>query len=44
MHPDTLKELEDLGVSRVVMNPPGTKPELITRALEKFQEEVIARA
>jgi hypothetical protein len=44
MRPESLKELEDLGVSRVVMNPPGTKPEVITRALEKFQEQVIARA
>jgi probable F420-dependent oxidoreductase len=44
MRPDSLKKLEDIGVSRVVMNPPGTRPEVITRALEKFQEEVVARA
>ena len=43
MRLDSLKELEAIGVARVVMNPPGTKPEIITRALEKFQEEVIGR-
>ncbi len=42
--PDDLKALGDLGVSRVVVNPPSTKPEAITRGLEKFQKEVIARA
>jgi probable F420-dependent oxidoreductase len=42
--PDNLKALEDIGVSRVVIRPPSTNPEAITRALEKFQEEVIARA
>jgi probable F420-dependent oxidoreductase len=41
--PDDLKALADLGVTRVVMMPPGTKPEIITRSLEKFQQEVIAR-
>ncbi len=39
-----LKSLADLGVSRVVVNPPGTKPEALTRGLEKFQQEVIAKA
>src|SRR5579885_52395 len=41
--PDYLKALGDIGVSRVVVNPPGTKPEAITRGLEKFQEEIISR-
>jgi hypothetical protein len=41
---DNLKALEDIGVSRVVMSPPSTKPEVITQALEKFHHEVIARA
>jgi probable F420-dependent oxidoreductase len=43
MKPDHLKVLSDIGVSRVVMTPPSTKPEVITQALEKFQHEVIAR-
>jgi probable F420-dependent oxidoreductase len=41
--PDDLKMLADMGVSRVVVNPPGTKPEVVTRGLEKFREEVISR-
>jgi probable F420-dependent oxidoreductase len=41
--PDELKTLADLGVSRVVTMPPGTNPEVITRTLEKFQQDVIAR-
>jgi probable F420-dependent oxidoreductase len=40
--PDDLKALADIGVSRVVILPPGTQPEAITRSLEKFQQEVIA--
>jgi probable F420-dependent oxidoreductase len=40
---DDLKTLADLGVSRVVMMPPGTNPEVITRSLEKFQQDVIAK-
>jgi probable F420-dependent oxidoreductase len=38
-----LKALAELGVSRVVVNPPGTKPDALTRGLEKFQQEVIAK-
>jgi hypothetical protein len=30
------------GVSRVVITPPGTNPEVITRGLAKFQEKVIS--
>ena len=40
---DELKTLADLGVSRVVTMPPGTNPEVITGALEKFQQDVIAK-
>lgn len=40
---DNLKALADLGVSRVVTTPPSTNPEALTRGLEKFQEEVIAK-
>ncbi len=43
MRLDSLKALEDIGVSRVVTNPPGTNPEVITRSLEKLQEEIIAK-
>lgn len=43
MAPDNLKALADIGVSRVVMRPPSTKPEIITQALEKFQHDVIGR-
>ncbi len=43
MKPDHLKVLSDIGVARVVMTPPSTKPEVITQALEKFQHEIIAR-
>jgi coproporphyrinogen III oxidase-like Fe-S oxidoreductase len=39
---DDLKLLADIGVSRVVITPPGTNPEVITRGLEKFHEEVIS--
>jgi hypothetical protein len=35
--------LADMGVSRVVVSLPGTKPEIVTRGLEKFREEVISR-
>src|SRR5260370_14791036 len=40
---DDLKTVEDLGVSRVVMMPPGTNREVITRSLEKFKQDVIFR-
>lgn len=39
---DSLKQLAAIGVSRVVVNPPGTKPDAVTRGLEKFQKEVMA--
>ncbi len=40
---DTIKALEDLGVVRVVVAPPGYEPEALTRGLEKIGNEVIAR-
>jgi probable F420-dependent oxidoreductase len=43
LKPNDLKMLADMGVSRVVVNPPGTKPEIVTRGLEKFREEIISR-
>jgi hypothetical protein len=43
MKPEDLKPLADIGVSRVVMTPPGTNPEALTQRLEKFQQDVIAR-
>ena len=43
LKPDDLKMLADMRVSRVVVNPPGTKPEVVTRGLEKFREEVMSR-
>ena len=43
MKPDHLKALADIGVARVVMTPPSSKPEVLTQALEKFQHDVIAR-
>ncbi|HSU90748.1 MAG TPA: LLM class F420-dependent oxidoreductase [Sporolactobacillaceae bacterium] len=41
---DDARMLADLGVSRVVIMPPGTNPQVITQRLEKFQEEVISRS
>lgn len=40
---DNLKALEEIRVSRIVARPPSTNPEVITRALEKFQQDVIAQ-
>jgi|YelNatPaOPRAMG01_1025707.scaffolds.fasta_scaffold02455_15 probable F420-dependent oxidoreductase len=42
-NPDTLKALQDLGVSRVVIPPPGYDTEAITRGLEKIANEVITK-
>jgi probable F420-dependent oxidoreductase len=44
MKPDHLKALADIGVARVVTTPPSSKPEVLTQALEKLQQEVIARS
>ena len=40
---DSLKALEDIGISRVVVPPPAFDAEGITRGLEKIANEVIAR-
>lgn len=41
---DNLNPLADLGVWRMVINPPGTNPAVIVQRLEKFQEKVISRS
>ena len=41
--PDDLKRLADIGVARVVVTAPGTKPDSVTRGLEKFRDDVISR-
>jgi probable F420-dependent oxidoreductase len=40
---DAIKALEDIGVVRAVVAPPGFEPEALTRGLEKIGNEVIAR-
>ncbi len=40
---DELKALEDIGVSRVVIGPPGFDADALTRGLEKLRDEVIAK-
>ena len=40
---DSLKALEDIGISRVVVPPPAFDPEGLTRGLEKIANEVIAK-
>jgi probable F420-dependent oxidoreductase len=40
---DSLKALEDIGISRVVVPPPAYDPEGITRGLERIANEVIAK-
>jgi hypothetical protein len=39
---DDSKLLADIAVPGAVTTPSGTNPEVITRGLEKFQEEVIS--
>jgi probable F420-dependent oxidoreductase len=41
---DALKPLQDIGVSRVILAPPGFEKEAITRGLEKIGNEVIAKS
>ena len=41
---DGFKALADIGISRVVVPPPGYEKEAITRGLEKIGNEIIARA
>lgn len=40
---DELKALEDIGISRVVIAPPGFDPDGITRGLDKLHDEVISK-
>jgi len=40
---DSIKALQDVGISRVVCAPPAYDPDGITRGLEKIANEVIAR-
>ena len=42
-NPDGVKTLLDIGISRVVVPPPGFEREAITRGLEKIGNEIIAR-
>jgi len=41
--PDTIKALQDIGISRVVVPPPAFDQEGLTRGLEKMANEVIAK-
>jgi len=41
--PDEVKRLEDLGVSRLVVTPPGFRPEQVTEGLEKLGNDVISK-
>jgi hypothetical protein len=40
---DAVKAVQDIGVSRVVVPPPGFDREGLSRGLEKIGNEVIAR-
>ena len=40
---DELKALQDIGVSRVVIAPPGFDPDGLTRGLDKLHDEVISK-
>jgi len=40
---DTLKRLQDLGVSRVVIGPPARESDALKRGLEKMSREIITR-
>jgi probable F420-dependent oxidoreductase len=41
--PDVIKRVQDVGVTRVVVPPPGYDPEKLTRGLENIQNEIIAK-
>ena len=41
---DAIRRLEDQGVSRLVIGPPGFTREALRRGLEKFAEAVIAKS
>jgi probable F420-dependent oxidoreductase len=40
---DMIKRVQDVGVTRVVVPPPGYRPEKLTAGLEKIQNEIIAK-
>jgi hypothetical protein len=40
---DSIKTVEDIGISRVVIAPPAFDKEGLSRGLEKIGNEVIAR-
>jgi probable F420-dependent oxidoreductase len=40
---DMIKRVQDVGVTRVVVAPPGYDPEKLTRGLEAIQNEIIAK-
>jgi probable F420-dependent oxidoreductase len=40
---DELKALQDIGIARVVIAPPGFDPEALNHGLEKLHDEVIAK-
>ena len=41
---EALKPLQDIGISRVVVAPPGFDKDALTRGLEKIGNEVIAKS
>jgi len=41
--PHEVKHLEDLGVGRFVIPPPGFTPEQVTEGLEKLGNEVFSK-
>jgi probable F420-dependent oxidoreductase len=40
---DTIRRYQDIGVSRLIISPPGFDPEGITRGLEAFGNDVLAK-
>jgi hypothetical protein len=40
---DEVKRLQDLGVGRFVVGPPGFSPDDVTRGFEKLGNEILAR-
>jgi probable F420-dependent oxidoreductase len=41
--PDTIKKFEDIGISRLVVPPPGFDKENLTRGLEQLGNDIIAK-
>jgi hypothetical protein len=40
---DTIKRLEDEGVSRVTIRPPAFEPEALSSGLEKINRDIIGK-